>query len=81
MAHTASFVNNTLMVFDETDRKILEQPFNPFTLQPWASEEDAMSWWGSVNPAYEQAPENPDPAGEEPVVQPIEESQQQTSTE
>jgi hypothetical protein len=40
-----------------------------------------MSWWGSVNPAYEQAPQNPDPVVEEPVVQPIEESQQQTPTE
>ena len=69
MAHTVTFVGNSLMVFDETDRKILEQPFNPFTLQPWASEADAMSWWGSVNPAYEQATPNPD------------EPQQQTPTE
>ena len=75
MAHTATFVDNVLMVFDETDKKILGQPFNPFSLQPWAREQDAMSWWDSVNPAYEQAIPNPDPVVE------TEETPEQTPTE
>lgn len=46
------FENNSLMVFDETDRKVLDQPFNPFTQLSWSSEQEALDWYSAINSAY-----------------------------
>jgi hypothetical protein len=64
------FIDNTLQVFDETDRKVLDQPYNPYTHLAWSSEEEALSWYSSRDSVYLQ----PDPQPEEQVNSNIESS-------